>query len=216
MCSQLNHLHFLTSGYRSGSAALSSVNAAGYGVLMKAYKPLEPFATGTVNWVDTQVSYMEILDHGFPGQGDDTRATWGGLSAPVLAEFSGTIVFPNQGIFMLALACDGWCNLSLYGSLLVESKPTDDYHEPAQCSVNVDKAGPFPYRILYYQSSGKLGVSLRWSLDSGDIEAVPPDRLFTDSHMEYATSGKLLTGSLAGALTVPDDRTLDSSAPSSY
>lgn len=183
---------------------------------MKAYKPLEPVTTGAIDWVDTQVSFMAILDRGFPGQSGDMGATWGELSAPVLAEFSGTIVFPGQGIFTLALACDGWCNLSLYGSLLAESKPNEGFNKPAQCSVIVEKAGPFPYRILYYQSSGKLGVSLRWSLDSGKIESVPPNRLFTDSHMEHATSGKLLTGSLAGALIFPYNSTLGSCAQCSY
>eukprot|EP00892_Ulva_mutabilis_P012121 jgi/Ulvmu1/9281/UM050_0030.1 len=177
------------------SAELSSINAAGFGILLKAYKPVSPVNTAAVQWSDTQVEYLEVLDRGFPIQG----ASWGVLEAPVLAELSGILVFPNKGLYTLALSCDGWCNLSLYGSLLAESFSGDKSNANAvQFSALVDKPGPFPYRILYNQGSGILRIGLRWSLSGGTFQDVPPQRLFTDSYMENANSGTLLTGSISG------------------
>lgn len=167
---------------------------------MKAYKPLSPVETTAIDWTDTQTTFMDILEDGFQGLSEESGTAWGGLAAPIVAELSGIIVFPSQGDYILALSCDGWCNLSLYGSLLAESKLNEGFDETSQCTVQVGKAGPFPYRILYYQSRGRLGMRLRWSLSGDMFESVPPNRLFTDAHMEYASSGKLLTGSIAGTL----------------
>lgn len=116
----------------------------------------------------------------------------------MLAELSGVLVFPSQGVYTLALSCEGWCNLSLYGSLLAESQTGEEFADAATFALRVEKPGPFPYRILYHQARGRLGVSLRWSAASGEFEDVPPQRLFTDSHMGFAASGALLTGSIPG------------------
>ena len=166
---------------------------------MKAYTPEGHADTATTQWSDSSVTFMEVLDRGFPVQ----AAMWSTLIAPILAEFSGIIVFPSQGVYTLLLSCEGWCNFLLYGSLLAESKSGEEFNDAtAQFSVLVEKPGPFPYRILYRQDSGSLRLGLRWSVASTAFEDVPAQRLFTDAHMENPTSAALLTGSVAGVFII--------------
>jgi hypothetical protein len=87
-----------------GSAALSSSNAAGSGILIKAY------AKGAVDdaghWDDTRTTYCGVMAQ-FPGVPDDQSA--------LLAEFSGVLIFPEDGMYIIALHCQGTCSMYLHG-----------------------------------------------------------------------------------------------------
>ena len=65
--------------------------------------------------------------------------------------------------------------------------------------------GVFPYRILYQREKGKMGVGLRWALESADgvmsaFTDMPGSRLYTDAYMHDSDS-EALTGSIAGKLS---------------
>jgi hypothetical protein len=99
----------------AGSAALSSSNVAGAGVLVKSYPHIGSTSTGFPVWDDAQVSYATILPS-FPGQPSDPALLVAGLSPPFFAELSGVLVFGNPGPYALALHCAGSCRLFLYGA----------------------------------------------------------------------------------------------------
>lgn len=96
----------------AGSAALSSSNTAGGGVLVKAYAA--PGADSTTFWDDTKSMYVGIWSR-FPGLPDDQSSLFGGLMAPVYSEISGVIMFTDAGAYEIRLHCEGWCSLYIYG-----------------------------------------------------------------------------------------------------
>jgi hypothetical protein len=97
------------------SAALSSSNAAGGGVLVKAYAA--PGADSATVWDDTKCTYVGIWPR-FLGMPDDQSSLFGGLMAPVYSELSGVIMFSESGMYEIRLHCEGWCALYIYGEAL--------------------------------------------------------------------------------------------------
>jgi hypothetical protein len=62
---------------------------------------------------------------------------------------------PIQVLYILL--CDA-------GLLIAETMPDQPFLEASQVAINVDRGGPFPYRILYAHSSQvHPGITLRWS-----------------------------------------------------
>jgi hypothetical protein len=98
----------------AGSAALSSSNTAGGGVLVKAYAA--PDANSATFWDDTKSTYVSIWSR-LLGLPDDQSSLFGGLMAPVFSELSGVIMFTDAGAYRIRLHCEGWCSLYIYGRL---------------------------------------------------------------------------------------------------
>jgi hypothetical protein len=103
-----------SSGERAGSAALSSGNVAGRGILLKAHthSGIEELHNLMPRWDDVRAKYVTILDE-FPGQLDAQGEL--GVDAPGLAELSGVIALMQAGDYRLALQCSGSCLLYLFG-----------------------------------------------------------------------------------------------------
>lgn len=98
----------------AGSAALSSSNTAGGGILVKAYEA--PGANSATFWDDTKTTYLGIWPR-FLGLPDDQSSLFGGLMAPIFSELSGIITFTAVGSYEIRLHCEGWCSLYIYGKL---------------------------------------------------------------------------------------------------
>ena len=99
----------------AGSAALSSSNVAGSGMLIKSYPHDGSAPTGPPTWDDTEVTHTAIV-HQFPGQPDEEATFVSGLSAPFMCEASGVVAFGVSGAIPLALQCGGLCQLYIYGA----------------------------------------------------------------------------------------------------
>lgn len=94
------------------------------------------------------------------------------------------------------------------GQLLAETEPEQPYSQPSQVTFNVDRDGPFPFRILYLHTQPRVtpGLSVRMARPAADgsesigvFQNIPAGRLFTDAVMER---NLLLSGSIQGAAPV--------------
>jgi hypothetical protein len=87
--------------------------------------------------------------------------------------------------------------------LVAESAEAATYIDATAFKFSVLSPGVFPYRILYQQAKGKMGVGLRWAVETGEdgvtFSDVPDTRLYTDAYM-HDTDKRRLTGSIAGKL----------------
>lgn len=82
----------------------------------------------------------------------------------------------------------------------MESAVAASYTDASTLKISILTSGVFPYRILYQKGEGKMGVGLRWGLDTGEGVAfsdIPGSRLYTDAYM-HDTDSEALTGSIAG------------------
>lgn len=117
-------LHSLAHGceyvaFSAGSAALSSSNAAGTGLLLKTHaaghQPSDMLSK--LAWNDTLATHVAFVQR-FPSQAADSVQFSHDLAEPFLAELSGIIVFGVTGEVPLALQCAGQCQLYIYGVLI--------------------------------------------------------------------------------------------------
>lgn len=85
---------------------------------------------------------------------------------------------------------------------MAESAASATYTDAAAFKISILNTGVFPYRILYQQIRGKIGLGLRWAMETPEqglsaFSDVPGTRLYTDSYM-HDTESEALTGSIAG------------------
>jgi hypothetical protein len=88
------------------------------------------------------------------------------------------------------------------GELVAESAQAAAYTDASGFKISILHPGVFPYRILYQQGKGRMGVGVRWGLMAGEgmtssFSEIPSTRLYTDAYM-HDKSSKALTGSIAG------------------
>lgn len=109
----------------------------------------------------------------------------------------------SQLIICPKYAClNRWNGIHSAGELVAESPQAAQYTDASSFKVAILTPGVFPYRILYQQEEGKMGIGLRWQLEAADgslstFSDIPGSRLFTDAYMHDSDS-EALTGSIAG------------------
>lgn len=87
----------------------------------------------------------------------------------------------------------------------MESAPVSRFLDVSMFKLTITATGAFPYRILYQQMDGKLGVSLRWARQTSEGRSpfvdIPGSHLYTDAYM-HDTDDEPLTGRVSGTFPV--------------